>query len=93
MLKAGQGKSIDFEARLTGADGGTVHWIEDGQEVTSPTSAKASSANQMFALSWVSDGRRHWFRAQVTGPDGKLWLLGNPIYINWDASNDCIKSG
>jgi hypothetical protein len=93
MLKAGQGKSIDFEARLTGADGGTVHWIEDGQEVTSPTSAKASSANQMFALSWVSDGRRHWFRAQVTGPDGKLWLLGNPIYINWDASNDCIKGG
>jgi hypothetical protein len=93
ILKAGQGESIDFEARLTAADGGIVHWIEDGQDVTSPASAKASSPNQMFTLSWVSDGRRHWFRAQVTGPDGKLWLLGNPIYINWDPSNDCIKSG
>jgi len=93
MLNAAQGESIDFEVRLTAADGGIVHWIEDGQEVTSPTGAKASSADQKLALSWVSDGRRHWFRAQVTGPDGKLWLLGNPVYINWDASNGCIKGG
>jgi hypothetical protein len=92
-LSAAQGESIDFEARLTAADGGTVHWIEDGQEVISPTNAKASSADQSFALSWVSDGRRHWFRTQVTGADGKLWLIGNPVYINWDASNDCIKGG
>jgi hypothetical protein len=92
-LSAAQGESIDFEARLTAADGGTVHWIEDGQEVISPSNAKASSADQSFALSWVSDGRRHWFRTQVTGADGKLWLIGNPVYINWDASNDCIKGG
>jgi hypothetical protein len=39
----------------------------------------------------VSDGRRHWFRAQVTGSDGKLWLLGNPVYVNLDASIDCEK--
>ena len=70
-----------------------MHWIEDGQEVISPSNAKASSADQSFALSWVSDGRRHWFRTQVTGADGKLWLIGNPVYINWDASNDCIKGG
>jgi hypothetical protein len=92
-LNATQGERVDFEARLTAVDGGTVHWIEDGQEVISPTAAEASSADQRIALSWVSDGRRHWFRAQVTGPDGKLWLIGNPVYVNWDASNDCIKRG
>jgi hypothetical protein len=25
----------------------------------------------------------------VAGPDKKLWLIGNPIYINWDVANDC----
>jgi hypothetical protein len=24
----------------------------------------------------------HWLRIDVRGPDGKLWLLGNPIYLN-----------
>ena len=26
---------------------------------------------------------------EVAGPDGKLWLIGNPIYINWGIANDC----
>jgi hypothetical protein len=90
-LSAAQGENIDFEAQLTAAASGTVHWIEDGEEITPSSSAKISSADQRFALSWVSDGRRHWFRAQVTGPHGELWLLGNPIYINWGTSNDCEK--
>ena len=25
--------------------------------------------------------RRMWWRVEVRGPDGKLWLLGNPIYV------------
>ena len=28
------------------------------------------------------DGQPHWLRVDVRGPDGKLWLLGNPIYLN-----------
>ena len=92
-LSAARGENIDFEAQLTAAASGTVHWIEDGEEITPSSSGKMSAADQRFALSWVSDGLRHWFRAQATGPDGKLWLLGNPIYLNWDASNDCIKGG
>jgi hypothetical protein len=91
MLSAAQGENINFEAWLTAADGGTLHWIEDGEEITSSTSAKISSAGQRFALAWVSDGRRHWFRTQVTGPDRKLWLLGNPVYINWDAPDASVN--
>jgi hypothetical protein len=93
LLNAAQGNAVQFEAQVTAAQGGKIRWIEDGQDVTTSTSVEASFVDQTFALSWVSDGLRHWFRAQVTGPDGKLWLLGNPIYVNWDASNDCIKGG
>jgi hypothetical protein len=92
-LSVAQGQAVRFEAQVTAVPDGKIRWIEDGRDITPSTSAAASSADQTFALSWVGDGLRHWFRTQVTGPDGKLWLLGNPIYVNWDASNDCIKGG
>jgi hypothetical protein len=38
-----------------------------------------------------TEARKWLFRAEVAGPDGKLWLIGNPIYINWDVKNDCNK--
>jgi hypothetical protein len=91
LLSAAQGQAVQLEAQVTAAAGGKIRWTEDGRDVTPSTSAAASSADQTFALSWVSDGLRHWFRAEVAGPDSKLWLIGNPIYVNWDVSNDCIK--
>jgi len=29
----------------------------------------------------IADGRRHWLRADVRSADGKILLLGNPIYL------------
>ena len=92
-LNAAQGEAVRFEAHVSGADGGKIRWVEDGhedgQEMHSGAGSNISSADQVLPLSWTSDGRRHWFRAEVTGADGKLWLLGNPVYINWDISNPC----
>jgi hypothetical protein len=90
-LETAQGDAVQFEAHVTAAAGGKVLWIEDGQEIAPPANADVSEAQQTVPLPWKSDGRRHWFRAQVAGPDGKLWLIGNPIYMNWDVSNDCNK--
>lgn len=89
LLQAGKDEAVDFDLRVTAAAGGTVRWREDGKEVALKTGAAVSSADQSFSLAWASDGHRHWFRAEVTGPDGKLWLLGNPIYVNWKISNQC----
>jgi hypothetical protein len=88
-LDAAPGEAVEFEAQITAVAGGTMHWIEDGQVMAPNTGAAISAADATQALAWTSDGRRHWFRAQVTGPDGKLWLIGNPVYVNWDAANDC----
>jgi hypothetical protein len=89
ILTASEGEAVDFDLRVTAAAGGTVRWLEDGQEVALKTSSAISSANQSFSLAWVSDGRRHWFRAEVVGGGGKMWLLGNPIYVNWEIANPC----
>jgi hypothetical protein len=89
LLQASKDEAVDFDLRVTAAEGGTVRWLEDGHEVALKTGAAVSSADQSFPLAWVSDGHRHWFRAEVAAPDGKLWLLGNPIYVNWELSNQC----
>ena len=80
-LEAAQQTSVDFEVHETGADQGKISLVEDGQ-----VSAIPATSNETGTLHtrWTSDGRRHWFRPQMNGPDGKLWMIGNPIYINWD---------
>jgi hypothetical protein len=89
MLNAAAGAQLNFSAHVTAVAGGTLHWIEDGQDVALPQGVATFTADSTQTLHWTSDGRRHWFRAQVTGPDGKLWLIANPIYVNWDVANDC----
>ena len=89
LLSVAKGEQVEFSAHVAGAAGGTMHWIEDGKDIAPTGSATISTADSTQALPWTSDGRRHWFRAQVAGPDGKLWLIGNPIYVNWDIANEC----
>ncbi|MGA3162144.1 MAG: CehA/McbA family metallohydrolase [Terracidiphilus sp.] len=89
LLTAPEGEAVNFDLRVTAAAGGTVRWLEDGQGVVLKTGASIISADQSFSLAWVSDGRRHWFRAEVMGAGGKMWLLGNPIYVNWEIANSC----
>lgn len=80
-LEAAGKTSIDFEVHETGADKGKISLVEDGRVL-----AVTATSNKTGTLltHWTSDGRRHWFRPEVDGPDGKLWMIGNPIYINWN---------
>lgn len=88
-IDAKSGRDVEFRLHVANAAGGKIRWIEDGQETSSTGGAEIPSHEGVFSLRWTSDGRRHWFRAEVTGADGKLWLLGNPIYLNWDRENSC----
>ncbi len=88
-IRANNGADMRLQLHVTHAAGGKIRWIEDGKEVSPAGSAEIVSDDQKFSLAWTSDGRRHWFRAEVTGADGKLWLVGNPVYINWDRENQC----
>lgn len=38
--------------------------------------------NGKLAFDWTSDGKPHWLRVDVRSPEGKLLILGNPVYIN-----------
>jgi hypothetical protein len=83
MLAAAKGSQVSFEVFVTGSANGKVTLLEDGRALKAAAPVTLSSSSQTLHFSWTSDGQRHWFRPEVIGPDEKLWLLGNPIYVNW----------
>jgi hypothetical protein len=86
-VEAAKGETVHLNLQVTNAAGGRVRWIEDGKEMDGD--AAIASAAQDVPLAWTSDGGRHWIRAEVTDANGKLWLVGNPVYINWEITNGC----
>jgi predicted metal-dependent phosphoesterase TrpH len=86
-LAASVGSEVEFSVHVAGVDGAKLVFLEDGQPMAEPsTEAAIQGRDQTILTRWKSDGRQHWFRADVHGPDGKLWLMGNPIYMNWSTS-------
>jgi hypothetical protein len=73
------GETFALAARVLGAPEGVVTILLDGLRIAS---RQLASADEQQVLMLAGDGRRHWLRVEVRGPDGKLWLLGNPIYLN-----------
>jgi hypothetical protein len=88
-LEAAKGETVHLSLHVTNAAGGRVRWIVDGKEMDGSGDAAIASAAQDLPLEWSSDGGRHWIRAEVTDAQGKLWLVDNPVYINWDIANAC----
>ena len=80
-IPAPAGQPVRVTIRVSHAAGGSLSLAGDGPK---PKLADASlpgdDETRSFEVS--GDGRAHWLRIDVRGPDGKLWLLGNPIYLN-----------
>ena len=81
-LEVAQQSPVEFEVHEVGADEGKMSLVEDGHLLAAPATSGETAG--VLRTEWTSDGKRHWFRPQINGPDGKLWIIGNPIYINWD---------
>jgi len=84
------GKSAEMGDRLTidGAVRLTVHvanaaggrLIFSGPGAAGLASPEPLGADATRAI--TTSGARGWLRVDVAGPDGALWLLGNPIYLD-----------
>ena len=77
-----QNGKADFSVKVAHVDGGSVEVVIDGKVASVIDQSKITAAAQTFSFPWTSDGQRHWLRANVRGVDGKLVLIGNPIYVN-----------
>lgn len=73
--------AISFTIRVAHAAGGSLSLVGDGPKPKLVDAALAGD-DEMRTFAVASDGRPHWLRVDVRGPDGRLWLIGNPIYLN-----------
>jgi len=79
-LAAPMGEDLRLEVHVANAAGGKVEFRTDpGLEAIPALTVEGDDATLTAALR--ADGKAHWVRVDVRGPDGTLWLLGNPIYL------------
>lgn len=80
VLKVRPGETVRLEVATAGVAGGRVAFAGPAASGVRADAAPLG-AGETRTFQVEADGARGWLRADVRGPDGKLWLLGNPIYL------------
>jgi hypothetical protein len=71
-------RNVAFDVQVAQLAGGTIEIIRDG---TVARRMPVTGATHSLAFEETFDRKRHWLRVNVRDPQGKLALIGNPIYI------------
>jgi hypothetical protein len=79
-LKVGRSDIIDLTADVKDVAGGQVEFVVDGKPA-SKLDREISGGEEKVRVKWEMDGARHSIYARVRNREGKLVLIGNPIYI------------
>jgi hypothetical protein len=80
LLLAPAGAPVRFTVHVAHAAGGSLAISGSGPKPKLAGGALGDDETRTFEV--ASDGKPTWLRIDVRGPDGKLWLLGNPVYLN-----------
>lgn len=81
--KAPRGERIEFFIRTAGVVGSHVDVVEDAHKTDLMSRSTIRQNKDVQTFSFTSDGQRHWLRVNVRSPQGRLLLVGNPIYLNF----------
>jgi hypothetical protein len=82
-IVAADGDLIRFHARLENLPGGRIEVIEDGQVLAEAADVVPGATDAALGFPWTSNGARHWLRLNARDAEGRLVLIGNPIYVNF----------
>lgn len=82
-LSAAPGGAVQLRVHVAACSGDEVHLLVDGHESPDLSPIAVAGADESLGAKWTSDGKRHWIRAEVRDKQGKLLVLGNPVYINF----------
>jgi hypothetical protein len=82
-LAAPKGTQVHFGLKLLHLEGAHPEVICDGQKLASVNEDAIGQALENRSFTYASDGKRHWVRVNVRAADGRLLILGNPIYLNY----------
>lgn len=82
-LSVPAGERAQLRVQVRNLAGGRVEATLDGVKAELIAQPRVSAAQQSFDFHWPSDGGRHWLRVDVRDAQGRLALMGNPVYFNW----------
>lgn len=79
-LQARAGAKLALKVRVAGVPGGRLVLAGNGAAPVGEPDLYVTSSDHTFDLELTSAGQG-WVRVDVRSPDGKLVLIGNPIYL------------
>jgi hypothetical protein len=85
VLSAPPGANVKVTIHTAGCQGSSAVLFLDGQADSTLSPIAISREDTKAELAWNSDGKKHWLRPEIRTAEGKLQLLGNPIYLNYPA--------
>jgi predicted metal-dependent phosphoesterase TrpH len=83
VLRAPQNEEVHLVIRIEHCAANRVSVLLDGQQALPVTPEILRKQSESSAAIWQSDGKRHWLVVEVRDQTGALYLLGNPIYLNF----------
>jgi hypothetical protein len=81
-IEAPNGTPMQWHIAVKNLPGGKIEVIRDGVTLQNISASTIIDSDHETSFEQRSDGREHWIRVNVRDADGKLALIGNPIYIN-----------
>lgn len=79
-LRVEPSDTVNLTASVKGVPGGKIEFIIDGQS-NPALDREISSNDEKLRVKWETDDKRHSIYIKVRDKDGKLVLVGNPVYI------------
>ncbi len=75
-LHVDAGETVHFTLRMLNLQGAYPEIVHDEADMR-------HFGEQMTGFDYRSDGKRHWFRVNVRSMNGRLLILGNPVFLNF----------
>lgn len=85
-LSVPPGERVQFKARVRNMPQGRIEIIRDGATLEAVPRADITGDDRFVEFTQSADGAYHWLRLNVRDRDGRLALIGNPIYLNRPAA-------
>lgn len=80
-LMLARGEQVSVEVRTVALEGQHIVVTIDGKRLDLH-GRDVLPATGVQSFTWVGDGKMHWMRVDVAGRDGRLLVLGNPVYLS-----------
>ena len=84
VLSAPKGRGVAVSIHAVKVANATVRLIGSAAGLASRQEWTVKTDDDTIRLNLTPDGMRRWFRVEVWSAEGRLLLLGNPVYLNGD---------